>query len=351
MVDKLDLQHSFSAQQLAELLSAKLIGNPDKQITGANDLTVALHSDISFYSNDRYYTQFSESDAGIVIVGSDVELTSDLTQTKTYLIHETPSLAFQTVLDLLFKDRNIKSGFTQIHPTAVIHPTAKIGESVQIGPHVVIDKDVVIQDFTQIDAGCVIYPKVQIGRHCRLYANVTVREEVQLKNRVILQPNCVIGGCGFGYQSDPMKGVVKLEHYGTVILEDDVEIGSGTTIDRARFKATRIGRMTKIDNLVQIGHNVEIGAANFIVAQVGIAGSTKLGDRVQVGGQAGLNGHIKIASNVQIAAKSGVIKSIEEPGTYAGAPAGPAMDQGRLLARLKTLDQLFKRVDALENKT
>jgi len=167
---------------------------------------------------------------------------------------------------------------------------------------------------------------------------------------VILQPNCVIGGCGFGYESDPHRGVVKLEHYGKVILEDDVEIGSGTTIDRARFKATRIGRMTKVDNLVQIGHNVDIGMANFIVAQVGIAGSTKVGDRVQIGGQAGLNGHIHIASDVQIGAKSGVMASIKEAGMYVGLPAGPAMEQGRLHARLKKLDQLFKRVDALENK-
>jgi UDP-3-O-[3-hydroxymyristoyl] glucosamine N-acyltransferase len=177
---------------------------------------------------------------------------------------------------------------------------------------------------------------------------VTIREGSVLGNRVILQPNCVIGGCGFGYQPDPNRGIVKLEHYGNVVLEDDVEIGSGTTIDRARFKSTKIGRMTKIDNLVQIGHNVNVGMANFIVAQVGIAGSSKIGDRVQIGGQAGINGHIKIASDVQIGAKSGVMQSIKEPGMYVGAPAGPAMEQGRLHARLKKLDQLFKRVDALE---
>jgi UDP-3-O-[3-hydroxymyristoyl] glucosamine N-acyltransferase len=336
---------TFSAQQLSQLLQAELVGSPQTPINGADDLLSATSDDISFYSNEKYYSQFSSSKAGIIIVGPDIELIEG----KTYLIHQKPSLAFQTVLTILFEERDIRSGFKDIHPTAVIHPSAKIGEGVRIGPHVVIDREVTIGDFTQIDAGSVIYPLAQIGKHCHFYANVTVREDVIIKNRVILQPNCVIGGCGFGYESDPHRGVVKLEHYGKVILEDDVEIGSGTTIDRARFKATKIGRMTKIDNLVQIGHNVDIGMANFIVAQVGIAGSTKVGDRVQIGGQAGLNGHIQIGSDIQIGAKSGVMASIAEPGMYVGLPAGPAMDQGRLHTRLKKLDQLFKRVDALEN--
>ncbi|MFZ4772942.1 MAG: UDP-3-O-(3-hydroxymyristoyl)glucosamine N-acyltransferase [Chlamydiia bacterium] len=340
-----NLEKNFTAKQLAELIDARLIGDPEKKVSGADDLIEATSEDISFYSNERYYSQFSASQAGILIVGTDVELIEG----KTYLVHENPSLAFQAVLKVLFQDRDIASGYLNIHPSAIIHPTAKIGDHVQIGPHVVIDRDVVILDFTRIDAGCVIYPKVEIGYDCHLYANVTIREAVILKNRVILQPNCVIGGCGFGYQPDPKKGIVKLDHYGTVILEDDVEIGSGTTIDRARFKATRIGKMTKIDNLVQIGHNVEVGMANFIVAQVGIAGSTKLGDRVQVGGQAGINGHLNIASDVKIGAKSGVMRSIDEASVHVGSPSGPAMDQGRLLARLKTLDRLYKRVDALEN--
>ncbi len=336
---------TFTLQQLASLLNAEAVGSLETEINSADDLLTATQEDISFYSNEKYYSQFASSKAGIILVGPDVELVEG----KAYLIHPKPSLAFQTVLQFLFEHRDIRSGFKDIHPTAVIHPTAKIGEGVRIGPNVVIDREVVVSDFTQIDAGCVIYPLVQIGKYCHFYANVTVREEVIIKNRVILQPNCVIGGCGFGYESDVHRGVVKLEHYGKVILEDDVEIGSGTTIDRARFKSTRIGRMTKIDNLVQIGHNVDIGMANFIVAQVGIAGSTKVGDRVQIGGQAGLNGHIKIGSDVQIGAKSGVMASILEPGMYVGLPAGPAMDQGRLHTRLKKLDQLFKRVDALEN--
>ncbi|MBU6148565.1 MAG: UDP-3-O-(3-hydroxymyristoyl)glucosamine N-acyltransferase [Verrucomicrobia bacterium] len=336
----------FTALQIAQLIDAKVVGDSSTVITGADELLCANSKDISFYSNDKYYSQFTSSKASVIIIDGETEIYEN----KTFLIHPNPSLAFQTVLKTIFSDRDIRSAFKNIHPTAVIDPTAKIGDNVVIGPHVVIDREVVIDDFTRIDAGCVLYPLVQIGKHCHLFANVTVREEVIIKNRVILQPNCVIGGCGFGYESDPHRGVVKLEHYGKVILEDDVEIGSGTTIDRARFKATRIGRMTKVDNLVQIGHNVEIGMANFIVAQVGIAGSTKVGDRVQIGGQAGLNGHIHIASDVQIGAKSGVMTSIKEGGMYVGLPAGPAMEQGRLHARLKKLDQLFKRVDALENK-
>lgn len=336
----------FTALEIAQLIDAKVVGDPSTKITGADELLSAARGDISFYSNDKYYSQFASSKASVIIIDPETEIYEE----KTFLVHPNPSLAFQTVLKNIFCDRDIRSGFKNIHPTAVIHPSAVIGDNVQIGPHVVIDRDVVVQDFTRIDAGCVLYPLVQIGKHCHLFANVTVREEVIIKNRVILQPNCVIGGCGFGYESDPHRGVVKLEHYGKVILEDDVEIGSGTTIDRARFKATRIGRMTKVDNLVQIGHNVDIGMANFIVAQVGIAGSTKVGDRVQIGGQAGLNGHIHIANDVQIGAKSGVMASIKEGGMYVGLPAGPAMEQGRLHARLKKLDQLFKRVDALENK-
>lgn len=189
-----------------------------------------------------------------------------------------------------------------------------------------------------------------IGSDCHLYPNAIVRERCQIGNRVILQPGAVIGSCGFGYTTDNRGRHSKLNQVGIVIIEDDVEIGANTTIDRSRFKATVIGRGTKIDNLVQIAHGVVIGQDNIIVSQTGIAGSTRTGNWVIIGGQVAITGHITIADRVMIAARTGISKSITEAGKYGGLPAVPLKEHQRHSVYLRNIEKYVKEIKELQDR-
>lgn len=309
-------------QALANLLQAKLIGDPDHLITGVDDLAHAKSTDASFLANSLYRPLLKTTHAGVICI----DPATPRIDGKNYLICTNPSAAFQELIRL-FTSAFI-SGFTGIHPTAVIHPTAEIGRDVTIGPCSVIDANAHIGDRTHIGPSVVIGAGVQIGTDCKLHPHVTLREGCKLGNRVIIQPGAVIGSCGFGFST--INGEhQKQEQLGIVVLEDDVEIGANTTIDRARFKETRIGRGTKIDNLVQIGHNVELGPYNLIVSQTGISGSVKTGCYVVMGGQTGTVGHITIADQAMFAARSGIKKSIKSGGKYGGNPAIPLDEHQR----------------------
>ena len=189
-----------------------------------------------------------------------------------------------------------------------------------------------------------------IGKNCILYSNAVVREGSKIGNRVILQPGCVIGGCGFGYITDAKGKHTKVKHFGIVVLEDDVEIGSNTTIDRARFKETRIQKGSKIDNLVMIAHNVTVGEDNLIVAQTGVAGSSKTGKRVILAAQAGVVGHVEIADGVILMARGAFSKSVTESGPYGGAPAVPLKDYHEQVIHAKRLASYIARLQAIEKK-
>ena len=267
-----------------------------------------------------------------------------------YLVSPNPSDTFQALIPLFCHDASI-SGFGGVHPTAVVHPTVQLGKGVQIGPQVVIDRDCSIGDGTLIHANTSIYPEVTIGDGCILHSNTTVRERSHLGNRVILQPGSVIGGCGFGYSTDETTGKhTKVKHYGVVVLEDDVEIGSNTTIDRARFKETRIRKGTKIDNLVMIAHNVQIGEDNLLVAQAGIAGSSSTGRNVILAAQTGIVGHIHLTDGTIVMAKSGISKSTTKPGPYFGIPATHAKEYKEQLIHQRRLASYVARLENLEKK-
>ncbi|MFS8563724.1 MAG: UDP-3-O-(3-hydroxymyristoyl)glucosamine N-acyltransferase [Rhabdochlamydiaceae bacterium] len=242
------------------------------------------------------------------------------------------------------------SGFKGIHPTAVIHPSAKIGKNVHIGPYVVIDQESEVGDHTIIHAGSCLASLVKVGSHCVIHSHVTIREQCILGNRVTLQPGAVIGSCGFGYTTDARGEHTKQQQLGIVVLEDDVEIGASTAIDRARFKETRICKGTKIDNLVQIGHNVRLGPFNLIVSQTGISGSVKTGRNVVMGGQTGTVGHIEIADGALFAARSGIKKSIKQAGKYGGNPAISLDAHHREQVYLKRVADYGKKIEALERK-
>ena len=331
-------------QELATLVGAQVEGDEKLAITGANDLQHASSSEISFLANPKYQPYLQHTQAAAVIVRPECDRISG----RAYLIHEDPSFAFQQILNFFHSEREKKSYFEGVHPTAVIHPTARVASTAQVGPYAVID------GYTSIGERCVIGAHVSIGPHCAvdeevlIYPHAVIREGCCIKNRVVIQPGAVIGSCGFGFSTDKNGLHYKQDQWGNVVIEEDVEVGANTTIDRARIQSTSIGSGTKIDNLVQIAHNVQIGKNCLIVSQVGIAGSAKIGDQVVLAGKVGITGHIELARGVVIAGSSSVSKSIKVPGTYLGTPALPIEQFTRMMSRMKHLDELFHRVQVLE---
>ncbi|OGN62158.1 MAG: UDP-3-O-(3-hydroxymyristoyl)glucosamine N-acyltransferase [Chlamydiae bacterium RIFCSPHIGHO2_12_FULL_49_11] len=316
---------AYTLDELARKTGAALVGNPEHLITGVDDLESATESDASFLANAKYAPLMKKTRAGVVCARKEDAGVPGL----NYLISPHPSQTFQILIELFLQ--KWVSGFTGIHPDATIHPETQIHYTVCIGPHTTVDRFVTIGERTVVGANVSIGPGTMIGKGCTIHPNVTIREGVVIKDRVILQPGAVIGSCGFGYITDEKNGThAKIDHRGGVVIEDDVEIGAGTTIDRGRFKPTRICKGVKIDNLCMIGHNVEVGENTLVVAQVGVAGSTKVGKNVILAGQAGLAGHLKIADGVVVTAQSGVSKSLTVAGIYRGSPAVPLREFQKL---------------------
>jgi UDP-3-O-[3-hydroxymyristoyl] glucosamine N-acyltransferase len=341
---------SFSLESLAVFTKCQLVGNPHHVISNVADLETATPQDASFFSNPRYQQALKVSNAGVIFVDPQ----TPLLEGKNYLISDQPSQAFQQLVDALHPPRQFPSGFKGIHFSAVIHPTAQLEEGVSIGPHAVIDEGVKIGAGTFIGAGTYVGPDTIIGQSCLIHPRVVIREECIIGNRVIIQPGAVIGSCGFGYITDKQGRHIKLNQVGNVLIEDDVEIGANTTIDRARFKSTKIGQGTKIDNLVQLGHAVTLGKHNIIVAQTGIAGSTSTGRHVVLAGQVAVAGHLHLSDEVTVAGKSGVSKSLPK-GKYGGIPAIPLQEYNRNQVFLRNIEQyvdqmkqLAKRIEMLE---
>jgi UDP-3-O-[3-hydroxymyristoyl] glucosamine N-acyltransferase len=333
-------QPSYTLKELAEHTNTSVEGDPAIVISGVADLESATEDTISFLANPRYFVQMQNSKAGAIVLSKSVSRPSG----KNYLLSENPSRAFQQIVELFAKDSYPLTGFSGIHPSAVIHQTAKIAENVTIAPQAVVDLDVVIGAGSFIGSFVYLGPGVTIGKDCVIHPHVTIREGCVLKDRVVVQPGAVIGSCGFGFTTDS-KGVhSKINQLGTVVIHDDVEVGSNTTIDRARFQETTIGEGTKIDNLVQIAHGVVIGKHSLIIAQTGIAGSAHIGNHVVLAGKVAVNGHIKIADHVVVAACSGISKSLLQPGRYAGVPVMSLVEHNRtsvLVRNIRTyVDQL-----------
>jgi len=317
-------------------------------VKGFASLGDASSDDLSFLGNEKYLSDYLNTAAGVVFVPAQAPPGPE---TLVEIEVSNPSLAFSLAMESVSKSRSFKEG---IHPTAVIDSSARV-DGVEIGPHVVIEANVVVGAGTRLGPGVTLSEGAQVGKDCHFYGNVTVREFCQIGNHVILQPGVVIGSEGYGYEL--VDGCYRsIPQVGIVVLEDHVEVGANTTIDRARFGETRVGEGTKIDNLVQIGHNVTIGQHCLIVAQVGIAGSTQLGNYVTVAAQTGIAGHLKLEDKVVLAAKSGVSRSLKA-GTYWGTPAIPIQEEkklkvvGRKLPELKaTLRKLEKEVSSLKKQ-
>jgi UDP-3-O-[3-hydroxymyristoyl] glucosamine N-acyltransferase len=335
----------FTLEALAELTNSSFVGNKNYLITGVNTLDQATNTDVSFLSNLRYAESMISSKAGVICISSQMKIKDE----KNYLISSDPSKTFQEIVEIIMPSTK-KTGFKEKHSSAIIHETAKIGENVVICPYAVIDENTVIENDTFIGPFVFVGPNTYIGKKCVLHSHSVVRENCIIGNNVTLQPGAIIGSCGFGYIQDKKGNHLKLEQVGNVILEDDVEIGANTTIDRARFKETIIRKGTKIDNLVQIAHNTEIGANNIIAAQTGIAGSSKTGKNVMMGGQVGVLGHVTISEYSLIATRSGVSKSLKNPGKYRGSPAIEINEYNRQQVHFRRLKNYANSLKILEEK-
>ncbi|MEG0037431.1 MAG: UDP-3-O-(3-hydroxymyristoyl)glucosamine N-acyltransferase [Victivallaceae bacterium] len=337
-----EINLSFSLKELSEITGSQIFGDPDYIIQGVGAIDKSSSAEITFLENSRYDKFFANSLAGAIIVSPK----HDLVEGKNYLLHSQPMLAFQKIAELFMKTPN--SGFEGIHPTAIIHEEAIVEDGVIMEPYVVIAKGVQIGSGTKISTASFIGANTKIGNDCLIHAHVTIRENVIIGNRVVIQPGAVIGSCGFGYTPDQCGNYNSLKHLGKVIIEDNVEIGANTTIDRGRFECTFIGKGTKIDNLVQIAHNVTIGSHTLIVSQAGISGSTQIGNRVIIGGQVGIAGHLSICDLAVITARTGLAKSIPTPGVWGGAPGRPHKENMLNQAQYKKIPSIEKRVKSLE---
>lgn len=341
---------SFTLEEIAELTHSVLIGDPHYLISGAKDLKNATSQDASFLSQPRFLSKIAESKAGVIFVS--FKPTTPLR--KQLLVTENPQEAFQKLLELFYPNMLIQTAYLGHHPTACIHPSAKIGDNVTIGPYAIIDKEAIIGNHTHLMAGTFVGSESTIGENCIVYPRVVIRERCAIGNRVIIQPGAVIGSCGFGYTETKEGRHLKLTQMGSVIIEDDVEVGANTTIDRARFGATRIGMGSKLDNLVQIAHGVTIGPHNIIAAQSAIAGSSTTGKYVLIGGQVGIDGHLELGDYTMVGAKAGVSKSFPEGKIKLnGIPAQEISKYNRISVFWKNIEthlgNIEKRLQALEN--
>ena len=320
-------------------------GGLDLSLSGVAALDVAGPGETSFFGNDKYRGQFLETRAGAVIAASGE---TGGRETTALITVANPSLAFAAVVrHFAAAAKQLEAG---IHPKAVVEPSATLDPSkVRIHAGVVIMAGAKIGDGSEIGPNSVIGEDAVIGRECRIMANVTVRERCVIGDRVFLQPGCVIGSDGYGYEFSNGRHV-KIDQVGTVEIGDDVEIGANSTVDRARFGKTVIGEGTKIDNLVQIGHNVIIGRHCLVVAQTGIAGSARLEDYVTVAAQSGIGGHVTVGAKAILTARTGVTATLPGDATYGGKPALPLREEMKQQAQLRRLAKLVQRVKALEHK-
>ncbi|MCP5533038.1 MAG: UDP-3-O-(3-hydroxymyristoyl)glucosamine N-acyltransferase [Akkermansiaceae bacterium] len=337
---------ALTLSELARWIDGDIVrGGLDLSLTGMASLSEASPGDVSFLGNEKYHGQFLETKASAVIVGRGV---TDGPDSTALIAVDNPTLAFSVVVRHFAQ---AAAAFTPgVHPSAFVDPEAALDPAtVRVHPGAVVMAGAKVGDGCEIGPNAVIGENAVLGRDCRVMANAIVRERCVLGDRVILQPGCVIGSDGYGYEFSDGRHV-KIDQVGIVEIAADVEIGANTTIDRARFGRTVIGEGTKVDNLVQIAHNVVIGKHCLIVSQVGISGSTRIGDHVTLAGQVGVVGHVEICDRVTLAARTGVPSSITEPGIYAGRRAKPFKEDMKIQALIHRLPKLVERIKALEDK-
>lgn len=334
----------ISIREIASLTGGKISGDESLEITNVAKIEEAKKGDLTFLYLPAYEKFFPETKASAIVVKTGFNKSrSDI----TYIECESPDRAFFNIVRTYFSP---KVNFNGIDPTAFVHPSAKLGTNVTLGKNVVISADCIIGDDTIILHNTTIMDKVSIGSNTVIHSNVSIRENSLIGNNVIIHNNSVIGSDGFGYSTNENGEYLKIPQIGNVIIEDDVEIGSNVSVDRAAFGSTIIKQGCKIDNLVQIAHNVIVGEHTVISAQSGISGSTKVGKHCILAGQAGLVGHIELADKVVITAQSGVSKSITKPGYYLGSPVKDLKTAQKLNAHVHNLPNYVQKINELQEE-
>lgn len=330
--------------EIAKACGGELSGDGKIDIVGAASLAEATTGEISFFGNPKYAGQLKRTQASALFVPADFKEQTAAAQIRV----ADPTKCFeQMVMKFAPKPVEFSPG---VHANAVVDPGAKLGKNVSIQPCAVIEAAVSIADNCVIGAGSYIGHGSSLGANCKIYPNVTIRERTKIGDRVIIHSGAVIGADGFGFEMAEGKQQ-KVPQLGIVQIDDDVEIGANTTIDRARFGRTWIQQGVKIDNLVQVAHNVVIGRGSIIVAQVGIAGSSRLGEGVTLAGQVGVVGHVEIGERVVVGAQTGVSKDLPaNSGVWLLSPAVKIREAREQIARIHTLGKLAARVKAIEKK-
>ena len=331
----------LTAAAIAEAVGGELIGDPSVAVNGVAPLDRASPSDLSFLGAAKYASLFALSRAGVVLILP--ELAEAPGKTPARVIVDRPQ---EALLTLLPRFHQVPAAAPGVHPTAVIGTAARLGADVSIGPYAVIGDGSEIGNGTVIGAHCVLGAGVRLGEHCHLVASVTVYSGSRIGDRVTMHAGVRIGSDGFGYVQREGQHL-KIPHVGRCLVEDDVEIGANTTIDRGSIDDTVIGAGTKIDNLVQIGHNVRVGKGCLIMGQAGIAGSVRIEDGCMILGQVGISGHHTIGKGARVAAQAGVFGDIPAGETWSGYPARPHKEALRAQAALFKLPSLLRRIERL----
>jgi UDP-3-O-[3-hydroxymyristoyl] glucosamine N-acyltransferase len=328
---------------IARLVGGELRGDASKSITGAATLTEATESDISFIGNLKYLSQLKTTRAGALFLSPDIKDVS-----RDHIVLKNPVYGWAKILEVIEAEKTPRPA-PGVHPSAVVAKSARLGKDVSIGPLTVIEDNAVIGDRTVILAQGYIGRNAVIGEDCFFYAQVVVREGVAIGKRCLFQPGVVLGSDGYGFTWHDNRHY-KVPQAGGLVIEDDVEVQANSTIDRGAVGDTRIGAGTKIDNLVQIAHNVEMGKHCLIVAQTGIAGSVKIGNGVTLAAQVGVAGHITLGDRVVVGAKGGASHDLKAGAVVWGVPAQPLKDELKMQATMRRLPKLFDEWNAMKKK-
>lgn len=344
-----DHARRFTIADLAARIHARLIGTGDVVITGLSAIDQARPDggDLTFIAEARYAAKWAESKAIAAVVSERLEVPSDQ---RPLLAVGNVEHAMIALLELFLPPEDRPQ--PGVHATAVVDPSVKIGRGVCIGPHVSVGPNVTLGDNVILHAGVRIYSAACIGEDSIIHSNTVIRERCVVGRRVIMHQNVSIGADGFGYRPAPDgRGLLKMPHIGLVVVEDDVEIGAGTCIDRGKFGSTHIGAGTKIDNLCQIGHNARIGRCCVIAGCVAISGSAVIGDACQIGGQSAFAPHVRVGSNVKVAATAAVLHDTADGMTIAGVPAIDSRTAMREYLAMKKLPALLRQMAHLTKET
>jgi UDP-3-O-[3-hydroxymyristoyl] glucosamine N-acyltransferase len=326
--------------ELCTLLQGELVGNGDIEITSLAKIQEAKEGDLTFLANPKYAKYLENTKASAVLVTK-----ADSVKNITHIIVDEPYLSFQKALNIIYPENNQR--FKGIHPSAVIGKNTTIAEGVNIAPLVYIGTNVQIGENTTIYPGCAIIDGAKIGKNCLLFSNVNVYDDCEIQDNVIIHSGVVIGSDGFGFAPNGRK-YDKIPQVGNVVIESDVEIGANTTIDRATVGETRIKQGSKLDNLVQVAHNVVVGENTVIASQSGISGSTKIGEHVTIAGQVGIVGHIEVGDDAILAAQSGISKNVPNAEIMFGTPAIPLAKQKKIEVIVRQLPEMRKKFKIME---